>query len=571
MPFSQRGRRLIRLLAVVIAVMAILAPQARAAAPQRVAIVPFSANAKDDISFLIKGIRDMLATRLAWQDKVVVVEPDLVSRAMAKVKPPYSDQKARELGKAMGADAVVFGSVTVLGKSVSMDARVIRVKGDQPALTAYVAASGMDQVIPNINQFAQRINAEIFARPDAVAAAAAKRRSAEAAQPSGGGLKQGPETGVTPLDQLPPNMSPLNPLFRRALSGIESDHFWRSPRINGNITSLAVADIDLDGKNELLVLLPGSLRVYRLAGQHFALIKEFKDGPRGTYLFVDTADMDGNGRPEIYITNMNRKTLQSFVLEVKDGGFAYLLKDAPYYFRVQPRPQGRGVMLLGQKCAVDSPFFGPIHELEFKGGSIKQTRTLKLPDLANILNFVLIDINGKGTPWTAVVDFGNHIRLYSPGNKLMWTSGGQFAASAKYVEYIPMTGSDEGQEDWWYLPTRMIPTDLDGDGKQEMLVVRNDDRMAGLVGRLKLFYQGTMYSLYWNGLSMTEAWRTPRISGYLTDYAIADVGNVGRPALVMSVGQTSSGGFFDKGSSFVVAFTLKPESIKTPRQLKRGL
>lgn len=550
-----------------------LAGTAEAAAPKRVAILPFSANAKDDISFLIKGIRDMLATRLAWKERVVVIEPDLVRRAMQKTPGPYNDAKARKLGKELGADAVVFGSVTMLGKTVSLDARVVRVVGDQPALTAYVGAGSLDQVIPSINQFAQRINAEVFARPEAMAAAKKQEAATEAATAAGRRpTAEGQATGGSgPLEQLPPNISPLNPLFRRALSGVESDRFWRSPRIKGVITSLAVADVDLDGKNELVVLLPNSLRIYRLAGKHFSLVREFKGGPMGNYLYVDAADLDGDGRPEIYVTNMNRKTLQSFVLEVKGPGFIYRLKDVPYYFRIQPRPGGKGLMLLGQKAAVDSPFWGPIYELSFTGDKIKQVRTLKLPELANIYNSVLIDVNGNGRPWTAVVDFGNHIRLYNSGHRLMWTSGGRFAASAKYVPFIPLSASDESNDDWWYIPTRMVPTDLDGDGKQEMLVVRNDDRLAGLVGRLQLFYQGVVYSLFWNGLSMNEVWRTPRISGFLTDYTISDVGNTGRPALVLSVGQSDRSGFFTKGTSYVVAFSLKPESIKTPARKKQGL
>lgn len=569
MPKSFRVRSVVLLLALVMSTVTMLGIPAQAAGPKRVAVLPFTANAKDDISFLIKGIRDMLATRLAWKDKVVVIEPDLVSGAMKKVPPPYTDIKARQLGASMGADAVVFGSVTVLGKAVSLDARVVRSQGNQPALTAYVSTSDLDQVIPSISQFAQRINAEIFARPQAMAEA--KRQEAQAEATASGQTMEAQSGGDGPLSKLPPNMSPLNPLFRRAISGVESDRFWRSPRINGNITSLAVADIDLDGKNELLVLLPNSLRIYRLAGKHFALVREFKGGPRGNYLYIDSADMDGDGRPEIYITNMNDQTLQSFILEVKGHGLAYRLKDVPYYFRIQPRPGSKGKMLLGQKAAVDSPFFGPVYELEFTGGQIKQMRKLKLPKLANVMNFTLIDVKGDGRPWYAVVDFGNHIRLYNTKRRRVWTSGGQYAASAKYVPYLPTTASDEGEDSWWFIPARMVPTDLDGDGKQEMLVVRNDDRMAGLAPRSQLFYQGVIYSLFWNGLSMAEAWRTPRISGYLTDYTIADVGNIGRPALVLSVGQRTKSGFFDKGSSFVVAFTLKPESIKPPHRLKQGL
>lgn len=85
---NRSARRLACCLAALFIVTAVLAGPAAAAAPKRVAIVPFTANAQKDISFLIKGIRDMLASRLAWKQRVVVIEPDLVQRAMKKLPAP---------------------------------------------------------------------------------------------------------------------------------------------------------------------------------------------------------------------------------------------------------------------------------------------------------------------------------------------------------------------------------------------------------------------------------------------------------------------------------------------------
>ncbi len=160
-----------------------LAALPAAAAPQRVAILPFSANAKDDISYLIKGVRDMLATRLAWGDKVAVIEPDLVAPALKEIPGPYNDEKARQVGKKLSADAVVYGAITMMGQAVSVDARVIRSGEDRPALSAFVQAANLDQVIPQINEFAQRINAELFKRPGAAPAAATASAPRRAPRP----------------------------------------------------------------------------------------------------------------------------------------------------------------------------------------------------------------------------------------------------------------------------------------------------------------------------------------------------------------------------------------------------
>jgi TolB-like protein len=528
-------------------------------------VLPFTVNAQEDLSFLVKGVRDMLATRLAWQDRVVVIEPDLVAPTVAKIKPPYSDDKARQLGKELSAQVVVFGSITKLGKAISVDASVVKVGDSSQALNAFVQAADLGAVIPCISDFAQRINAEIFERPDAVAAQ--KQKNQESARMAGETAQTG---GQAPLEtagearegeKLPDNISPLNPLFMRTLSGVSSDRYWRSPRIDGTITSIAVADIDGDGKNELLVLLADVLRVYRLAGDHFALIREFKDGPGGTYLFVDVADVLGTGVPQIFISNRQARSTSSFVLQWRDGGFRMLASGLPYYFRAQPKPVGEGTLLLGQKAHIDDAFSGPVYEMGFyKDKGFESLRALDLPKEANVYNSVQADLNGSGKPILAMITLNYSLRIFTNAGQETWTSAESYAATGKYVELDVLSGRGPDTI-WYYMPARLVVTDLAKDGRHEIVVVRNEDRAGGMLAKMRMFFQGTIYSLFWNGMAMEESWHTPNISGSLTDYAVADVGNVGRPALVMSVSQRT-GGFFEKNTSHVVAFTLNLQKAK---------
>ncbi|MCF8033274.1 MAG: VCBS repeat-containing protein [Desulfarculaceae bacterium] len=555
-------RLISRISAVLMAACLLLAAAAPvlAAGPSRVVVLPFTANSKEDISFVVKGMRDMLASRLPWQDKVTVVEPDLVAPVLAKVKPPYNDAKARQIGKDLSANVVVYGSITKLGKSVSVDARVVKVDQAGPALTAYVHAKDLDAVIPQINSFAQRINAEIFKRPDAIAAQ--KQAAAPAKTASGG--------GSSGMDKLPANISPLNPLFLKQLSGVESDRYWRSPRLNGIVQSVAVADIDNDGKNELLVLFKDRMRFYRLSGDAFRLMYEFKNGPTGEYLFVDCADIDGNGRPEIYVSNRNFESVESFVLEWSEGGPHLREKDVAYYLRVQQNPLGKGHWLLGQQSAVDSPFWGPVYKMQVKGGKVVEERVLKLPDTAWLYNFVLADLNQSGRLYTVLIGPTMHLRVYNDKNQQMWISGETYNASSKFLKYMALQGTDYDSS-WWYLLSRLYLTDLNKDGRHEILCLQVQGRMGMVMDHTRMIYQGTILGMSWNGLSMIEDWRTPRISGDVTDYVIGDVGNVGRPALVLSFTQKVFGGMIEKGVSNVVAFTLKPSTQKRKAPKNKGL
>lgn len=538
-----------------------------AADPSRVVILPFTVNSKDDVTFLVKGVRDMLATRLAWQNKVTVVEPDLVAPAAARIRPPYNEDKARQLGKELGAQVVVFGSLTVVAQAVSVDAALIKVGEDSPPLTAYVQTSDLGSVIPRINDFAQRINAEVFKRPEALAA---QKKADDAARKVVGGEEKKDEQAVDTaeggaLEGLPENISPLNPLFLKQLSGVDSDRYWRSPRINGTITSVAVGDIDGDGKNELVVLLPDAIRIYRLAGEHFALLNEFKNGPSGIYLFVDVADIAHRGRPQIFVSNLNNKLADSFVLEWTGSGLQMVSKPQNIWYRAQPRPGSPGhMMLFGQRSAVDTPFFGAVWEMRWDGHDFVPGQEITMPKMGNVLNFAMADLNGSGRSQMVMVGHSYDLRVFTSGGDLTWTSAEDYGATGKFIPFTAKSGQGE-DEVWWYLPGRIIPVDMHGDGRQEVVVVRNMDRADGLLGKMRMFYQGTIYDLYWNGMQLVDNWRTPNISGYLSDYAVGDVGNMGRPALVMAVGQRAFKGFFEAETSHVVAFTLKPQK-KPPRQ-----
>jgi len=577
--------RTVRRTAVLVAALSLLLSASAWAAPQRVAVLPFTANAKEDISYLVKGVRDMLASRLAWQDKVVVIEPDLVAPVMKEVPPPYNEAKARKLGSKLSADVVVYGSITALGSTVSVDAQVVRVKGKQPPLSTFVQAADLNQVIPQINDFAKRINAEIFRRPEAVAAMQKQKRQEENSAPqaaaSGKPLVEAPKTPAAEWQQkravevgkLPPNISPLNPLFLRSLSGVDSDRYWRSPRIDGVVESLAVGDIDNDGLNEMVVLLPKRIRVYRLDGQRFGLINEFRKGPDGEYLFVDIADLDGNGRPEIFVSNIINGEIVSFVLEWGKGGLAIKAKGIPWFFRAQPNPTGKGMIVWGQGKSISSAFAGPVYRMKYENGQYLPDKPIQLPQYANVFNFVRADLNGSGHPMTVMVAPGFRLKVFGKPDDELFASGEMYAGSSKFIEVPshsnndPSNPGDEPARE--FLPTRLIINDLDKDGRAEIVVVRNKDSLQGIMENMQFFYQGTIYSLYWNGMSLMENWRTPRISGYLTDYTIADVGNVGRPALVLSVVQTKYGGMVEKGFSHIVAFTLKPQAKKKKHIIKR--
>ena len=97
----------------------------------KIAITPFTVNAPEDMQYLKSGIQDMLETRLTHDNDVVVISEEKTALAMEGMQEPLDENKAREIGQRLGADFVLFGSLTVFGSSASLDARLVDVIGNE--------------------------------------------------------------------------------------------------------------------------------------------------------------------------------------------------------------------------------------------------------------------------------------------------------------------------------------------------------------------------------------------------------------------------------------------------------
>ena len=123
--------------------------QTTAAEPQRVAVLPFKINAEKDLSFLRNGIFDMLSSRLSEPDKVQVLSRTEVEKVVEKEIGPaetgsIDEAAARRIGGQLKADYVLYGSLTMFGNSLSIDAKMLDVAGRLEALCGIIgSARGM--------------------------------------------------------------------------------------------------------------------------------------------------------------------------------------------------------------------------------------------------------------------------------------------------------------------------------------------------------------------------------------------------------------------------------------------
>ncbi len=308
-------------------------PQSVAAKVNRVAIVPFQINAEKDLSFLRDGIVDMLTSRLYLEDKVAVLSREETAKVLETVSFPINESKARKIGSRLDVDYVLFGSLTVFGDSVSMDAKMVDVSGENPPLTFFNTSQGMDQVIPNINLFATQVNAKVFGRAMPAEKVPVTSRTPQTQTPQA----QTPQA-QTPQAQISYRAHPEK-LIAGGFQGVDtqesqqpapglaflasqearskSAQFWASRSIRHRINGISIGDIDRDGKQETVIITEHSVEAYRFEKNRFFKIKILAQRHLDNLIGVDVADINANGYPEIFVTSLNphRNMVNSFVLE----------------------------------------------------------------------------------------------------------------------------------------------------------------------------------------------------------------------------------------------------------------
>ncbi|MGA8179881.1 MAG: VCBS repeat-containing protein, partial [Desulfobacterales bacterium] len=411
------------------------------AKPLQVAIVPFKVNAEKDLSYLKNGIVDMLSSRLYWENKVEIINRQVVKTAAATIAGTMDVSKARMLGKKLGADYVLFGSLTVFGNSVSIDAKMVDVTGKKQPLTFFNQSQGMDQVIPGINLFASDINEKEFGRvmetrrvppsPQAPAPKTAQTEPDFRANPNkllSGGFSE-EETKSAPKG------APGSAFISTQMASGQGVQFWKSRNFKLDITGVAIGDIDGDGKNETVFITDHTLEAYRYENKRFIKIGTLANRGLDHLIGVDVADINKNGVAEIFVSALDpyRKFVKSFVIEFNGKTFTQIVPESDWYYRVVDIPK-RGHVLLGQKQGLESPWNKPIVELVWQNSRYESADQVMRSNRANVLGFALGDAMNDGSESAVAFNDSDDLRLYSTTGKELWTDADKSGGRLAYFE-----------------------------------------------------------------------------------------------------------------------------------------
>jgi TolB-like protein len=558
-----------------------------AAKPLTVAILPFQINSTEDLSYLQKGILDMLSTRIASEESIQVIDREKVFNAIEEWKGEINFQKALKLGQTLQADFIIFGSITKIGVNISLDGTMVDVNKGKVLAHVYSNPRGMDEVIPKVNDFAQEIRGKItgLTTPgkDTVSTTSsiAPQQFQLPSKQGKGPLYPVPFPMPYPShsdetifsdgeerESIEKGKKTLNPAFIQTYQADkEKRGYLKSPDLPlRNVIGIDAGDVDGDGKIETIIMDDRTVIITKDVMHGLSSRKVISGSAMDNYLSIDVADINKNKIEEIYITNIVKGKARSFCLEYQGGEFRRIAEELPWLFKVVDTPE-RGRVLLGQEMIrlpmIDKASDGMIsplgntYVLSWKGGKLVAGEKVNIPPRINILGLNFVDIDRTGIQKIIAFDDREYLNIYSMEGKLLWRSKEKYGGSDRFFEkhidrQISPFEEPILQEN--YIPLRIVVADTDEDGIPEIIVAKNTEPIS--LFYTKFYNRSALLSLSWDGIDLAENWRTREMKGYIADYQVKDIDNDGKPEVVVVLCFKSGMTDYVKSRSTVVAYKL---------------
>ncbi len=540
-----------------------------------VTVLPFSTHSAENIDYLKDGIGNMLSSRIAVPGKINVTAQNTVLQEMKKTKSrDLNLTDVYNIGKNLKSDYVVWGSITKIGSSISIDGKLVDINANKSDVNIFAQSQNIDDVMPRINDFSQKIVNHILgttaqqAAPVISSSPAGDDKTASRPLPPGTSREAQIIAGMR-TNKRGTLTSAINTEYINSPEPINRRGFWLSQQIPTEFKGMDIGDINNDGSNEIVVIDSHNINIYKKGDNELMLLEKIAGKSHLQYISVDVADINRNGVPEIIVTSLNNKTLDSFVLEYNDGKYQTIASGLRWFLRVIDTPSGIP-LLLGQNFGTDKPFDTQIYEIIWKNGKYVHDQKMKIPVGLSVYGLTIADVGTGGGEKVIALDELDYLCIFEKTNKhisriftlgfsanedIIWRSNDHFGGSNNLISNADKKKSEDDYEKMFYANLRILTFDTNNDGKKEIIIVKNISSTGRLFKNLNLFTASEIYNLEWDGLGMIENWRTKKINGYVTDYAFKDVDNDGKPeivlALVLSVGASL------KNRSVIVVYELE--------------
>lgn len=128
----------------------------------KVAVLPFTVNAGDDLSYLQESLPELIADRLREAGFEVIENAEVARLIEEKGIVDFNTSSARELALLTGASFSVHGSLNQIGDDLTLDARLVDAYGTTPGKRISVNEQGLINLLPAVDGLVDRMKMDLL-------------------------------------------------------------------------------------------------------------------------------------------------------------------------------------------------------------------------------------------------------------------------------------------------------------------------------------------------------------------------------------------------------------------------
>jgi len=267
---------------------------------------------------------------------------------------------------------------------------------------------------------------------------------------------------------------------------------------------------------------------------------------------------------------MLRNSVDSFILEYRDGKFVKIASKLPWFMRVINTDSGP--ILLGQLQGPEKTFNTPIHEIIWEDGQYKEGKTMKIPVGLSVYGLTIDSLGTSGGEKVIALDEYDYLSIFEPTDKplirlqtfggskeRLWKSDDVYGGSNTVLTNDNLSVDDENRTT--FINLRILTVDTKKDDKKEIIIAKNISSAGRLFKNVRLFTSSEVYDLEWDGLGLIENWKTRKINGYIADYQFKDIDNDGQNEIVLALVLSTGASISDR--SVIVSYKMStPEKTQ---------
>jgi len=139
-----RGMRVCKTLTI-IGLCLLIPVLVRAQEKKKVAILPFRIHSTEPLDHLKVGLQEMFTTRLTGKG-VPVINPDVVNKHPMAFLPSFELEDLISMGRNLKADVIITGSLTQIGRKISLDLKVVDISREKPPFSIFMTEDDIDRL-----------------------------------------------------------------------------------------------------------------------------------------------------------------------------------------------------------------------------------------------------------------------------------------------------------------------------------------------------------------------------------------------------------------------------------------